>query len=150
MKLSITIFLAAAGLFAAGCNYTGAPVEYANACDKANDDKYVEVVGYFKNTGSAMCSKSGNGPMRCPIEFVEGPNTEKPIRVHIDKGAGKSEIDNPEEKGLKIKDDKGEIVENTQKVKIVASVNVFDEGMVSANSNSAGCYMTAKKIEKAQ
>jgi hypothetical protein len=146
MRLSVTIFLVAVGVFAAGCNYTGTPVEYAQACDKANDDKYVEVTGYFKNTGSAMCSKSGNGPMRCPIEFVEGPNTEKPIRVYIDKGTGNSEIDNPEEKGLKIKDDKGEIVENTQKVKIVASVNVLD---VTTDPKSAGCYMTAKKIEKA-
>jgi hypothetical protein len=134
----------------AGCNTTGVPVEYAAACDKANDDKRVEVVGYFKNTGSAMCSKSGNEPMRCPIEFVDGPNTEKPIRVYIDKGSGNSEIDNPEQKGLKIKDDKGEIVENTQKVKLTADVNVLDSASLTGDSKSAGCYMTAKKIEKAQ
>lgn len=149
MKLSMTIFLSVVALAMAGCNYTGTPVQFANACDKANDDKHVEVSGYFKNTGSAMCSKSGNEPMRCPIEFVEGPNTEKPIRVYIDKGSGKSEIDNPDpKKGLEIKDDKGEVVDNTQKVKIVADVSVLDA--LPANSNSAGCFMTAKKIEKTQ
>ncbi len=134
-------------LFSVGCNYTGTPVEYAKICDKANDDTYVEVTGFFKNTGSAMCSKSGNEPMRCPIDFVDGPTTEKPVRAHIDKGSGSSSIDAEEGKALRIKDDKGEFVENTQKVKIVASVNVFDG---PTDPKSAGCYITVKKIEKAQ
>lgn len=150
MRFSMIVRMAGLGLFAAGCNYTGTPVEYSKACDKANDDKYVEVTGFFKNTGSAMCSKSGNDPMRCPIEFIEGPTTEKPIRVYIDKGSGASSIDNPGDKGLKITDDKGVIVENTQKVRLTASVKVLDAGSLTGDSKSAGCFMNAKKIEKAQ
>lgn len=143
------LFLAIGGLFFVGCNYTGTPVEYANTCNKENDDKYVEVVGFFNNTGSAMCSKSGNEPMRCPIDFKESPTSDKiPIRAYIDKGSGASSIDAEKDKPLKIKDDKGEFVENSQKVKIVADVNVLDA--LPPDSKSAGCFLTVKKIEKAQ
>ncbi len=143
------LFLSVLGLFFVGCNYTGTPVEYANICDKANDDKYVEVVGFFKNTGSAMCSKSGKDPMRCPIDFLDAPSSDKiPIRAYIDKGSGASSIDAEKDQPLKIKDDKGDTIENTQKVKIVASVNVFDAP--PTDGKVAACYITVKKIEKAQ
>ncbi len=133
---------------AASCSTTGVPVEFGNTCDKANDDKRVEVVGFFNNTGSAMCSKSGNEPMRCPIDFRDAPNSEKiAIRAYIDKGSGASSIDNPEEKGLKIRDDKSEFVENVQKVKITADVDVLDLPP-SQTDKSAGCFLTVKKIEK--
>jgi len=143
------LILLVLGLFFVGCNYTGTPVEYANMCNKENDDKYVEVVGFFKNSGSAMCSKSGNEPMRCPIDFIgEIGSTKTPIRVYIDKGSGASSIDAEKDQPLKIKDEKGEFVENSNKVKIVASVNVFDTPPTDANV--APCYATVKKIEKAQ
>lgn len=135
-------------LFSVGCNYSGTPVQFANVCDKANDDKYVEVTGFFNNSGSAMCSKSGNEPMRCPVDFNDGPQTEKPIRAYIDKGSGASSIDAEQGKALRIKDDKGEFVENANKVKIVADVTVFDAP--PSDPKSAACFITIKKIEKAQ
>lgn len=145
------LFLMTVGICLAsvGCNYTGTPVEYANMCNKENDDKYVEVVGFFNNTGSAMCSKSGNEPMRCPIDFIEAVGSTKiPIRVYIDKGSGKSSIDAEKDKPLKITDDKGEVIENSQKVKIVADVNVFDTP--PTDGKTAPCFATVKKIEKTQ
>jgi hypothetical protein len=147
-----SLFLSGLGLFLAGCNYTGTPVEYANTCNKENDDKRVEIVGFFNNTGSAMCSKSGNEPMRCPIDFIDAIGSTKiPIRAYIDKGSGASSIDAEKDKPLKIKDDKGEFIENSQKVKIVADVNVLDEvSKVGETTKSAGCYLTVKKIEKTQ
>ncbi len=138
------VFLMFTGLFFVGCNSSGTPVEYANICDKANDDNNVEVVGFFNNTGSAMCSKSGNNPMRCPIDFISAPGAGNPIRAHIDKGSGASSIDAADGKPLQIKDDKSETVENSQKVKIVARVKRLDNGGVD------GCYITVKKIDKAQ
>ncbi len=133
-----------------GCNYSGTPVEWANTCDKANDDKYVEVVGFFYNSGSAMCSKSGKEPMRCPIDFIDSVGSTKiPIRAYLDKGSGASSIDAAKDQPLKITDEKKEIVENSQKVKIVADVNVLDLPP-SEVGKSAGCYLTVKKIEKAQ
>ena len=44
-------------VFAISCNYTGTPVEYANICDKANDDKLVEVVGFLDNKGSSVLER---------------------------------------------------------------------------------------------
>lgn len=133
--------------FTLGCNYTGKPVEFSAACNKENDDQYVEIVGYFKNTGIAMCSKSGNEPMRCPIDFIDAPGSSViPIRGYIDKGSGKSSIDAAEGKPLVITDEKGEPVSNDQKVKIVADINVFDTPPTDAKM--AACFMTVKKIEK--
>ncbi len=151
MKEYLLLMIVGLCVMFSGCNYSGTPVEWANICDKANDDKYVEVVGYFKNTGSAMCSNSVNSStMRCPIDFLESPTSEKmAVRAYLDKASGASSIDNPEDKGLKIKDDKGEYVENSQKVKIVATLKVLDSPP-SQVGKSAGCYLTVKKIEKAQ
>lgn len=135
--------------FVSGCNYTGIPVEYANVCDKKNDKQYVEVVGYFKNTGSAMCSKSGNEPMRCPIQLVDKPDQPKPVSAYIDLGSGASSISKDDAKGLTIRDDKNEVVENSQKVKVTASLMVYDTPS-KPTDNFAPCSLTVKKIEKAQ
>ena len=142
MKNYLFLVLTSLCLMAAGCDYKGVPVEYAHICDKANDKKTVEATGFFNNTGSAMCSKSGNEPMRCPIDFVEAPGAANPIRAYIDKGSGASSIDNIEEKGLKIRDKDNNFVENSEKVKVTASVKRLD------NAGVDGCYITVKKIEK--
>ncbi len=147
MKKYFVLGLMAVSSMIAGCNATGTPVEYANVCEKANDDKNVEVVGFLDNKGSAMCSSGYGKPMRCPISFKSDLAAEKGINADIDKGTGSSSIDEYEKgKGLKIKDDKGEFIERTQKVKIVAEVNVFD----TPEPATAGCYIVVKKIEKAQ
>ena len=52
MKLSIVLF---AFLMTIRCG-SGTPVEYTGVCDKANNEKRVQVVGYLDNDGSAMCS----------------------------------------------------------------------------------------------
>ncbi|MFN0138776.1 MAG: hypothetical protein ACKVQW_01650 [Pyrinomonadaceae bacterium] len=145
------LFLAVAGLcFAAsGCSTTGTPVEYSGLCDKANDDKRVEVTGFLDNNGSAMCSSGYGNPMRCPIKFKDTLGNEKWINADIDKGSGANSTDEVEKgKGLKIKDDKGEFVERTQKVKLTADVNVLDTPSNSPTS-AGGCYVVVKKIEKA-
>ncbi len=128
-----------------GCNATGTPSDFAHMCDKPNDGNNVEVVGYFNNTGSAMCSKSGNEPMRCPIDFVNAPGGDKAnaVRAYIDKGNGKSEVEATEGKGLEIHDATGALIDNSQKVKIVARVKRLDA------AGKDGCYVTVKKIEKA-
>ena len=55
MKLSIVLF---AFLMTIRCG-SGTPVEYTGVCDKANNEKRVQVVGYLDNDGSAMCSSGG-------------------------------------------------------------------------------------------
>lgn len=124
---------------------SGTPVEYANVCDKANDEKRVQVVGYLDNSGSAMCSSGYGRGMHCPVSFKDDLGAETSISADIDKGKGASEIDEYEKgSGLKIKDDKGEFIERTQKVKITADVKVLD----TPGPKSAGCYVMVNKIEK--
>jgi len=143
------VFLIIAGVIAVGCNQTGKPVEFANVCDKANDKQNVEVVGVFLNTGSAMCSKSGNEPMRCPIGFADKADNPRPALVYIDLGSGASSIENVDGKGLKIRDDKKQDVSNADKVKIVASLRVYD-GPGDTSGKYLPCSLTVKKIEKVQ
>lgn len=141
MKISIILL---ALLMTIRCG-SGTPVEYANVCDKANDEKRVQVVGYLDNNGSAMCSSGYGKPMHCPVSFKSDLAAEKFISADIDKGKGASEIDVYEEgKGLKIKDDKGEIIDRTQKVKIIADVKVYE----TPPANTAGCYVMVNNIEK--
>ncbi len=147
MRLVLSGMLVGLVFLAMGCNTSGVPVAFGKTCDKANDDTTVEVTGYFNNTGSAMCSKSGGNPMRCPINFVETPNGDKQIvRSEVDLGSGASSVENIEGKGLTIHDMNGEVVDNTHKVKIVANVYVIDGGY--DDKNLQGCYVTVKKIEK--
>lgn len=149
MKKYLFLMVLGLSLMASGCNYTGIPVEYANVCDMKNNGQYVEVVGFFKNTGSAMCSKSGNEPMRCPIGLVDKPDQPKPVSAYIDLGSGASSISKDDAKGLIIRDDKNEVVENSQKVKVTASLMVYT-GAPDPKANYAPCSLTVKKIEKAQ
>jgi hypothetical protein len=149
MKNYLFLIIVSLCLFSIGCDYTGVPVEFASTCDKANDDKTVEVTGYFNNTGSSMCSKSGKSPMRCPIDFVSEPKGEKDIvRAELDLGSGGSSIENVEGEGLKIHDKDGGLVENTQKVKITANVNVLDTPR--SDPKYQACWVVVKKVEKAQ
>lgn len=147
MKNIYLLAITAAAIFAVGCNPTGTPVEYANLCDKGNDDKRVEVVGFLDNNGSAMCSSGYGHPMRCPIKFKGTLDQAQWINANIDKGSGASSIDEAEKgKGLKIKDYKGDFVEREQKVKIVADVNVYDTP--SQEGLAFSCYVIVNKIEK--
>ena len=147
MKNYLFLSVVSLCLLSFGCNYTGVPVEYAGTCDKGNDDKTVEVTGYFDNSGSSMCSSSGSGPMRCPINFVDAPKSEKPyVRAEVDLGSGASSVENIDGKGLTIHDDKGEVIENSQKVKITANVNAVEY----SDPKLQNCWVVVKKIEKAQ
>lgn len=146
MKKYFLIGMLATTAFVSGCNVSGTPVEYSALCDQANDDKRVEVVGFLDNNGSAMCSSGYGNPMRCPIKFKGTLEQEKWVNADLDKGSGASSTDEVEKgKGLKIKDDKGEFIERTQKVKLVADVNVFDS---PSDREKHGCYIVVKKIEK--
>jgi len=141
MKISLILF---AFLMTIRCG-SGTPVEYSGVCEKANDEKRVQVVGYLDNDGSAMCSSGYGKPMHCPVKFKADLSSETSINADIDKGKGASEIDVYEEgKGLKIKDDKGEIIERTQKVKLIADVKVYDR----PGESTPGCYVMVNNIEK--
>ena len=151
MKIICYVIFVGVCFLTAACEYKGTPVEYSNTCARENDDKYVELIGFFNNTGRTMCSKSGREPMRCPVDFVDQPGSVmRPIRAWIDRGLGASSIDAEKDQPLRIRDDKGEIIENSQKVKIIAGVTVFDDASRAGDPNSAACYITVRKIERTQ
>lgn len=149
MKNFLFLIITGLCLAAVGCSSKGTPVEFASTCDKANDDKRVEITGFFNNTGSAMCSSGYGNPMRCPIDVVADSNIkENIVRAEIDLGSGANYIEDVKGKGLTIRDDKGEVVENSQKVKITADVNTLDTPREDKKYQS--CWVVVKKIEKAQ
>lgn len=140
---SLSMFAAAAAsLLLIGCK--GEPVEYSHACDQTYDKELVEIPGYFHNTGSAMCSRSGKSPMRCPIEFVESPSSTKGIRAYITKGNGSSETNAVEGEGLKIRDNKGKFIDNTTKIKLTAKVHRL------TSIGADRCYVDVWRIEREQ
>ena len=132
------------GAALAGCSKP-VPVAYANLCDAANNKKTIEVDGYFNSVGSVMCSTSKAVPhMTCPVPFVDTPGAKQPLTANLDLGKGANEID---KEGLKIRDDKGELVGSTQKVKLTTKVNIFTPR--PSDPNAAACYLyVVKKIEK--
>ena len=140
---SLSMFAAiATSILLIGCK--GEPVEYAHACDKTYDKELVEFSGYFHNTGSAMWSRHGKSPMRCPIEFVESPSSTKGIRAYITKGNGSSETNAVDGEGLKIRDNKKNFIDNTTKIKLTAKVHRLDS--VGADR----CYVDVWRIERDQ
>jgi hypothetical protein len=145
MKNFLLLMVVGLSLLLSGCNYTGTPVEYANLCDKSNDRKMVEVVGFLDNNGSAMCSNS-TGPMKCAISFKEKLETKEFVNADISLGTWASEVENVEGKGLRIRDSKSEFIERTDKVKLTAEVRVTTGG----SDPKYGCYLSTYKIEKAQ
>lgn len=149
MKNYLWIVIIGLVAFAAGCSGPPVAVEYSATCTKENSGKYVEVVGFFNNTGSAMCSKRGNEYMKCPINFVSAPGAGKPMRAELYKTTGNNAVDNPGEKGLKITDDKGQNVENADKVKLTGKVFFFGDS-TPADADYLPCSVTVDKIEKVQ
>ena len=72
MKTYFILGLMAVCSMIAGCNATGTPVEYANVCDKANDEKRVEVVGFLDDflPLGARVSEDVHG---APLEVIGTP-----------------------------------------------------------------------------
>ncbi len=136
-------------LFSASCDSKAVPVAFAKTCDKANDGTTVEITGYFKDIGMTMCSKHGNEPMRCPVNFGETPELKEGlVNVYIDLGSGENSVEELEDKRLEIRDMNGEKVETSQKVKLTADVTVLDTPR--DDKMLQDCFVTAKKIEKAK
>lgn len=141
--LILTLGLAAL----AGCNTTGTPTDHANACAPANDDQVMEFPGFIVVGTSTMCTKSGNGPTRCPFDVVANPGDQTGIiRAEIKLGDGSSEVENVEGKGFVVRDADGKEIGKDQKVKVTAQIKKVDR----EDKKFQNCYVVVKKIEAAQ
>ncbi|HEY0458359.1 MAG TPA: hypothetical protein VGC97_04350 [Pyrinomonadaceae bacterium] len=131
--------------FSAACNQTGVPVEYSKACTAENDKKYIEVSGFLSPRRSVYCSNTGGGPVRCGVNLLEAPDSQKDnLSADIERGNGASNIE--EIKGsfkkedIKIHDQSGGIINLADKVKVTGKLNKIPD--------ADQCYLTVSKIEK--
>jgi len=130
---------------AVACNQTGVPVEYSKACTAENDKKYIEVSGFLNPRTAIYCSNTGGGPMRCGVDLLENPTSEKsPLSADIERGNSANNIE--EVKGsfkkedIKIHDNSGNVVNLADKVKITGKLNTVP--------GTERCYLTVSKIER--
>jgi hypothetical protein len=137
-------FLGVCG-FAAACNQTGVPVEYAKACTPENDKKYIEVSGFLSPRTSVYCSNTGGGPVRCGVNLLETVNSEKDnISADIERGTSANNIEEIKssfkKEDIKIHDNNGNIINLSDKVKVTGKMNTVP--------GTDRCYLTVSKIEK--
>jgi hypothetical protein len=136
-------------MFAAACNQTGTPVEYARACDVENEKTYIEVSGFLDDKGGVFCSNTGGGPVRCGFKLLENPGAEKGFSADIEQGTWANNVEKLQsgykKEDIKIHDNSGNIINPADKVKLVGKMNVAKN---PSNPEYDVCYLTVTKIEK--
>ena len=147
-----TIFVAMVlgfAFLAVGCSDpTGAPTEFANACIPDNEKKYIEVSGVLEQRGSVFCSNTG-GRMECGFDLLEGPGSDKKLRVDIEQGSGANTVDKLErgykKEDVKIRDNSGnQIAMGSDKVKLTGKMSIAPP----AGNSQGVCFMQVSKIER--
>ena len=142
------LLIFAALVVAAGCNTTGTPTEFANACNVDHDKKTLEVAGFLRAPTSFYCSNRA-GRMECPFDFVEAFSSEKKITADIATGSGANTVDEIpkgfKKEDLKIRDNAGApVVLGTDKVKLTGKMMIAP----AAPGGQGVCLMQVYKIEK--
>src|SRR5512141_3111738 len=114
------LFMLAAGLLTAGCNTKGEPVEFAKACDAANDKKTIEVSGILEEKGGIFCSNT-SGRMECGLKLLQKAGDEKGFTADVEIGSSANTMDKPERgykrEDVKIRDNAGNPVKLGDQVK---------------------------------
>lgn len=144
MRSTLTIFTALLISFAAACNTTGVPTEFANACNPDNEKKTIEINGMIAAPKSVFCSNTG-GRMDCGFELLESPGSDKKVRLDIEQGTGANSVTKLESgyksEDIKIRDNGGnQIGLGTDKLKLT--------GQMSIEPKMNVCFMKVYKIEK--
>ena len=127
-----------------GCDKKGEPIAFDNACKLANEKKTVEMSGFLNDHGGIFCSNIGGGDVRCGVDLTETLNAEKGIKSDIVQGSSSNEIEKMpsgyKKEDIKIRDNGGNLIDLSQKVKITGEMNVLpDESM---------CFIEVSKIER--
>jgi hypothetical protein len=133
---------------ALGCNTTGVPTEYGNACAQELDGKTLEVAGILDSRSTVLCSNRG-GRMECPFEFLESPGGEKKITADIEVGSGANTVTEIpkgfKKEDLKIRDNAGnQIALGSDKVKMTGKMLIAP----AAPGGQGVCLMQVYKIER--
>ena len=140
----IAFFLIVVTGILAGCNSKGEPVEFAMACDPANEKKVVELSGFIKDKGGVFCSNIGGGRLECGFTLTNQLGGEKGVKADIEQGTGANTVEKLpsgfKKEDIKIHDNDGEIIALSEKVKLT--------GKMSIGPNGTPCFMQVTKIEK--
>lgn len=143
MKI-ITLFLLLATGVLTGCNSKGEPVEFAKACDEANEKKVVELNGFLRDKGGVFCSNIGGGRLECGFTLTDKPGDETGVKADIEQGTGANTVEKLpsgfKKEDIKIHDNNGDIIALSDKVKLT--------GKMSVGPGGKPCFMQVTKIEK--
>lgn len=135
----LTLVLALTGF---GCNKTGVPTEFSNACSLENNFKVLEVEGFLTDGGGVSCSNS-TGPMKCSLKLTAAPGDETRMNVYIEVGTWPNEIeklsDGYKTEDIKIHDDDGNLVKLGEKLKITGELRAAD---------AKTCWINVTKITR--
>lgn len=135
-------------LIVSGCSVTGEPVEFAKACDQANDGKNLQVTGVLKPRSSIFCSNRG-GRMECPFDLFESASGQAKLTADIEVGSGANTMDEVpkgfKKEDLKIRDNAGNAVAlETDTVKATGKMMIAP----AAPGGQGVCLMQVYRIEK--
>lgn len=135
-------------LFVSSCSITGEPVEFAKACDQANDGKILQVTGVLMPRKSIFCSNRG-GRMECPFDLQESATAQNKITADIEVGSGANTMDEVpkgfKKEDLKVRDNSG------NPVTLEADVVKATGKMMIAPAAPGGqgvCLMQVYKLER--
>lgn len=149
MKLFTGLLLSFSLAFLLSCGeIKGDPIDFAKACDQANDGKIVEISGVLAQRGSIFCSNTG-GRMECGFDLLEAPGSDKKLRVDIEQDSGANTVDKVErgykKEDIKIREKQGNPVAlDTDKVKVTGKLSVAP----AAPGGQGVCFMQVNKIER--
>lgn len=147
MKITITAIFGLLLLFSS-CAVTGEPVEFAKACDLANDGKTLQVTGVLMTRKSIFCSNRG-GRMECPFDLQESPTGQNKITADIEVSSGANSMDEVpkgfKKEDLKVRDNAGNPVAlETDTVKATGKMMIAP----AAPGGQGVCLMQVYKIER--
>lgn len=147
MKITI-ILLFAMLMLVSGCGVNGEPVEFAKACDLANDGKTLQVSGVLMPRKSVFCSNRG-GRMECPFDFQESAIAPGKMTADIEVGSGANTMDEVSKgfrkEDLKVRDNAGNpVVLENDTVKATGKMMIAP----AAPGAQGVCLMQVYKIEK--
>jgi hypothetical protein len=136
-------FIALLMLF--GCTKREAvQVDIKDICSPDNEKKYVSTSGYLDDKGGVFCSNIGSGRMNCGFAVLANAGGDKVFSADIQEGSGADEVEKLErsykKEDIKIRDDKGQVISLSDKVKLIGEMSITAERSV--------CFMTVDKIER--
>lgn len=149
MEKTLLLVILSIFLFS-GCNTTGVPTEYANACSLDLDGKTLEINGILESRASIFCSNRG-GRMECPFDFLASLGGDNKIGADIEVGNGANTVTEItkgfKKEDIKVRDNAGEqITLGTDKVKLTGKMLIAP----AAPGGQGVCLMQVYKIEKGQ